>query len=99
MYRVFQKLFRYTDIYETYGNIHFVNISLHKTFPDEDFVVGNDTIKAVIDPVNGTVLLSSTNPGTERKSKTVKIQDWIDSDGLRRTDTQTPWTLEKVSGV
>lgn len=83
MTRVFKNLFRYTSVDEVFGRIEFFNITLHKVFPDENFFTGGDVTKAVVNPVNGTVYLEKV----DASSKVVTLKEWIESDGLCRTDT------------
>lgn len=85
MPRIFKSLFGYTSVDEVYGQIEFFNITLHKQFPDDTFFIRNDVTKAVLDPVKGTIRLEKV----DASSKTVSLKEWIEGDGLCRTDTQS----------
>ena len=86
--RIFKKLFLYDRIEEVNGKIYFSDVKLHKAFPfkkDDAFVIGNEKLYVVLDPVEGTVCLQ--RDGFFDKSKNATLKEWLDSDGITRTDS------------
>lgn len=82
MAKVFNKLFLYQSIDQIDGKIYFRDARLHKVFPDFDFVIGNEEFDMIIDPIQGTVCIQKKTG----MSKYVSIKEWIENDGLSRTD-------------
>lgn len=66
----------------------FTDITLHKAFPDEKFTVKPGKLNAIIDPMTSNVYLANED-GT--MSVKVPLKDWIESDGLCRSDTPVTW--------
>lgn len=84
MAQSFNKLFVYTGVEEKvqHNEIIYKGVKLHKAFPYE-FIPGNEELCACVNMVYNTVYLFTPT----RNSKAVSVQDWITSNGLRRTDT------------
>lgn len=85
MKKVFKNLFIYDELYEYNSCIYFTNVTLHKSFPDAEFIIGHEKTFIVLDILDGTVHLLKEKGGG--KSKCVMLKDWINGEGLIRTDT------------
>lgn len=79
MRTTFKNLFEYNTVNE-YGNI-FMDIKLHKSFPDDEFVIGDEEACVVISEKSYAYIQTRN-----KKSKSVTIDEWIKSNGLCRTD-------------
>lgn len=85
---VFKNLFLYQSMIEKGGLIYFTDITLHKRFPQEYNFIGKLPItNIVLDPVDGSVWLEQLDGGFMSPKTTMK--EWLDSDGLCRTDTSS----------
>lgn len=84
---IFHKVFLYRELAEQNGLIYFRDITLHKAFPDDTFSSGSGILSVVLDPVTGQVTL--VNNTTGKRSLEVRLKDWINGDGLCRSDTRS----------
>lgn len=81
---MFNKLFVYTGCEEVpkHNEVIYTGVKLHKIFPG-DFAPGSEELSACVNTVYNRVYLFTPT----RTSEAVSVQEWIDSDGLCRTDS------------
>ena len=81
---IFNKLFLYTGCEVSKNNKVYTGVKLHKAFPIE-FTPGNEELSACVNTVYNRVYLFTPT----KTSEAVSVQEWIDSDGLCRTDSHS----------
>ena len=88
MAKVFNKLFLYSDVFVDRDLIIFKDVKIYKSFPKENpFYKSDKEIWAVIDPVISTVYLATYD--WEITTEVIGLKEWIQSDGLCRTDSHS----------
>lgn len=87
MANTFHNLFMYKTAEVESNELVFKGVTLYKSFPKAGFTSGTKELYAVVHPVNGTVWLYTPIDGAH--SSVVTIKEWIESDGLCRTDTSS----------
>ena len=86
MAHTFNKLFLYSGCEEVkeHNKVIYTGVKLHKAFP-VSFFPGSEELSACVNTVYNRVYLFTPT----RTSEAVGVQEWIDSDGLCRTDSHS----------
>lgn len=82
----YMNLFTYESVDVSDNLVHFEGITLLKRFPDIEFTPGGRYVCACVNPMYGTVFLYND---MDDISKSVHMKEWIDFQGLCRTDTSS----------